>query len=171
MRDRRFWLLFAVLVVVAIGGWIVRTFHNKPPQQEKLPDGEKSIVWQPPPEGLPPEDDGTEMEWRFSREKATLAHSVKEHLPDYEVESIPVTPSDTRIKIRPKNDRKVIYSNGYKHEDIVFTRWEDILYIAEYCPIASGCNVVALDLKTGKRQWESRLMESVRPRIQITVIE
>ena len=38
----------------------------------------------------------------------------------------------------------------------------DILYIAEYSPIATGCDVVALDLKTGKQLWKSEL-EGIGP--------
>ena len=40
---------------------------------------------------------------------------------------------------------------------MVFTRWKDVLYIADYSPIATGCKVIALDLKTGKQLWKSRL--------------
>jgi hypothetical protein len=100
---------------------------------------------------------GKPLEWRWSRGKASLAYSTKQHLPDYEVERVRKNEHDMSINIRTRQDHKVIYSLAEGHEGTVFTRWNDILYIAEYCPIASGCDVVALDLTTGKQLWKSRL--------------
>src|SRR5438128_700870 len=93
------------------------------------------------------------LEWRWSKEKANLAYSTKQHLPDYEVERVRPKEYYAPITIRTKQDRAVIYSYKEASEATVFTRWKDILYIAEYCPIATGCEVVAIDLKTGKQLW------------------
>jgi hypothetical protein len=97
------------------------------------------------------------LEWRWSKDKANLTYSTKRYLPDYEVERVRPKEYYTPINIRRKQDRKVIYSFEEGHESVVFTRWKDVLYIAEYSPIRSGCEVVALDLQTGKQLWRSRL--------------
>jgi hypothetical protein len=83
--------------------------------------------------------------------------ATKKHLPDCEVERVRENEYYTPINIRTQPDRKVIYSLKEGHKSTVFTRWNGILYIAEYCPSATGCEVVAVDLKTGKQLWKSRL--------------
>lgn len=102
---------------------------------------------------------GEQLTWRWSPEKASLTYSIKQHLQDYDVELVP--PEDyisrTPITIRRKVDRRVVYSFKWGHPSIVFTRWNDTLFIAEYSPIASGCAVVALDLKTGSQLWRTPL--------------
>jgi outer membrane protein assembly factor BamB len=149
---RRWWLW----LMLGIGGsfivWYVVFFLLRPLWSESEDWCAFNIGVTPPPE-----DDGTEMEWRWSEEKETLDYCIKQHLPDYEVEFDRKKRFYTPFNIWTKNDRKMIYSLEEGHENIVFTRWEDILYIAEYCPIASGCVVVALDLKTGEELWRSRL--------------
>jgi hypothetical protein len=105
---------------------------------------------------------GKPLQWRWSKEKASLAYSTKHHLPDYDVERVREKGYYTPIKIRTKTDRKVIYILEDGHESTVFTRWKDVLYIAEYSPIGTGCEVVALDLMTGTQLWKSRL-EGIGP--------
>jgi outer membrane protein assembly factor BamB len=102
------------------------------------------------------------LNWRWSDEKATLAYCTKEHLADYEVELVEPEKYYTTINIRNKDDRKAIYSIIEGHKSIVFTRWQDTLFIAEFSPASSGCAVVALDLKTGKRIWRTDL-EGIGP--------
>jgi outer membrane protein assembly factor BamB len=97
------------------------------------------------------------LEWRWSKDKASLAYSVKQHLPDYEVRRVNGDTYYTPIEIRSKRDGTLLYALQKGSESIVFTRRKDTLYIAEYWPIASGCEVVALDLTTGKQLWRSRL--------------
>src|SRR5262249_49181415 len=111
------------------------------------------------PEQAPRMDGAKEdtLEFRWSSEKASLGYSTKKHLPDYEVELVRPKEFDTPINIRTKPDRKLIYSITDGHLGIVFARAKDALYIAEYSPIGTGCEVVALDLKTGKQLWKSRL--------------
>ena len=98
-----------------------------------------------------------ELKWRWSDEKATLAYSVKQHLQDYEVELVNEKEYYTPINIRNTKDRTTIYSDLRSHRSTIFTRWKETLYLADFCPISSGCNVIALDLKTGKTLWKSRL--------------
>jgi hypothetical protein len=107
--------------------------------------------------GVARSNSGEHLEWRWSKEKASLAYSIKQHLQDYEVECVRGKEYYTPIIFCTKKEHKIIYSLEKGHESIVFTRWNDTLFIAEYSPIATGCEVVALDLKTGKQLWKSRL--------------
>ena len=102
-------------------------------------------------------DFGEKLKWRWAKEKASLAYSIKQHLPDYDVELVKKKEYYTPINIRSKKDGRIAYSLVEGHKSIVFTRLNDVLFIAEYSPIATGCDVVAADLKTGTKVWKSRL--------------
>ncbi len=39
----------------------------------------------------------------------------------------------------------------------VFTRLGDTLYIADYCPLRTGCTVLAVDFKKNKELWRTKL--------------
>ena len=52
----------------------------------------------------------------------------------------------TPINVLTKGDRKVIFALDQGHGNTVFTRSGDTLFVADYSPIATGCEVVALDL-------------------------
>lgn len=108
------------------------------------------------------QEDGKPLEWHWSKVKASLAYSVKQHVRDYAIELASENDFDTPINIRTLSDRKLIFSLEKGHKYIVFTRWKDVLYIAEYSPIASGCTIVALDLKTGIQLWLT-LLEGIGP--------
>ncbi len=105
------------------------------------------------------------LEWQWSEEKTTLDYSIKQHLQDYDVERVRENVFSRSVKIyTKKDDLKVnrglsgfIYCIADGHDHTVFTRLNDTLYIAEYSPIATGCKVVALDLKTAKELWTTRL--------------
>ena len=104
-------------------------------------------------------ESGEKLNWRWSDEKADLAYSIKKHLENCDMEVVRET-QYTPISIRDKRERRAIYSpNGPFKNDLyfVFSRWKGTLYIAEHNTIATGCTVVALDLKTGKTLWRSRL--------------
>lgn len=103
------------------------------------------------------EQSGKSLEWRWSKGKASLTYSTKLHLNDYEVERVPPDRFYATINVRTKPDLAIIYTSKDASERTVFTRWKDILYIAEYSPIASGCRVAAVDLKSGQQLWRTRL--------------
>src|SRR5262249_54196159 len=63
-----------------------------------------------------------QLEWRWSKEKASLAYCTKQHLADYDVERTREKEYYTPIKIRSKQDRKVVYSLERGHEAVVFAR-------------------------------------------------
>jgi hypothetical protein len=116
------------------------------------------VGWPSEQEGVAADDKADKpLEWCWSKEKASLAYCTKKHLRDYELERVGEKEDYTPINIRTKPDRKLIYSLKEGHKRTVFTRWKDVLYIADYSPIATGCKVIALDLKTGKQLWKSRL--------------
>ena len=92
------------------------------------------------------------LEWRWSESKAGLTYSIEQHLPDFDVEY-----SHSTLNIRSKQDGTLILSYARAGHGTVFTRWKDILYIAEYHPLATGCEVVAVDFKSGKQLWKTRL--------------
>ena len=105
---------------------------------------------------------GDQLEWRWSKEKASLDYSIKQYLPDYEVEYVSPDEFYTPINLRTKDNREIIYSFGMgdrlgSHRHLLFTRAKDTIYVAEYCAIASGCTVVAFDLKAGRELWKTRL--------------
>jgi hypothetical protein len=100
---------------------------------------------------------GNMVEWRWSEDKATLAFCTKQYMPDFDVEKEKPMEYYSPINIRSKKTGKMVYS--YKDASIgtVFTRSKDILYVAEHSPIATGCEVVAINLNTGEQVWRTRL--------------
>ena len=99
------------------------------------------------------------LQWHWSREKANLTYCIIHHLPDYEVQRIadPYFGLNERVEFRSKENHALPYSIESGHEYIVFTRSNDTLYIADYHFNSSGCEVVAINLKTGKQLWKSSL--------------
>jgi hypothetical protein len=96
------------------------------------------------------------LSWRWSDREASLSHSITCHLSDDEVEISLLEGIRYRLSIRLKAGGKDIHAfEG--HDETVFARWGDRLYLADFCPIASGCRVVAVNLKTGERLWERSL--------------
>jgi hypothetical protein len=103
------------------------------------------------------------LEWRWSGEKATLDYSIQKYLPDYDVEIVNERESYHPIIIRAKGDHHIVFSLLSGHPWTVFTRWQDMLFIADFQHYAQGCEVLAVDLRSGKEIWHSRLhaVESV----------
>jgi hypothetical protein len=95
--------------------------------------------------------------WRWDKAKASLTFSITQYLPDYDVEIVDDKQFYTPINIRDKKDSTIIYSFKEGHQNVVFTRWKNTLYIAEHCPMRSGCSVVAVDLSTRRQVWKSHL--------------
>lgn len=105
----------------------------------------------------------TPLEWRWSAGKASLAYCTKVCLPDYDVGSLHEFCFFTPITIRRKKDRKLVYTIKDGTSYTTFTRWQGILYIADYSPATSGCSVIALELKTGNQLWKTQL-QGIGPR-------
>lgn len=100
---------------------------------------------------------GEKLEWRWSKNQAKLEYCIKRHFTnDYEVELLKKDKYHSAIKIRDKSGR-VVFSFEEGRLSLVFTRWRDTLFVAAHSHIASGCEVVAVDLQSGKTLWKTRL--------------
>ena len=101
-------------------------------------------------------------EWNWRPEQANLLYCVRRDFRDYQAEII--CPKETRdsflmdkpLTVRLIDDGKEIYS--FKaHDETVFTRRGDVLYLAEFSPIRTGCSIVAYDFKAKKELWKTDL--------------
>lgn len=99
--------------------------------------------------------DGTRLEWRWSKNKASLVHSINTWLHDdvYKVQIVRDKALDPLLVRFSDDGRETFAFNAHWHT--VFARWEHMLFIAEYHPNSSGCSVVAVELKTGKMRWHT----------------
>jgi hypothetical protein len=109
-----------------------------------------------------------ETPWKWEAKKASLAYCMAHDLAYHQVEivrpqgkeSVP----DNRLTIRVVDDGREVYTFG-GHWGTVFTQGgvnftqpgPDHLFVAEFGAHSSGCTVLAVDLKTGKELWRSRL--------------
>jgi len=104
-----------------------------------------------------------EAVWTWSDDVATLAHCVATHLANYEVKTVPddgqAFHHDLEIRLF-QGDKLILTING--HSETVFTRLGQVLFVSNHGPIRTGCEVYALDLKTGKELWRSHL-EGIGP--------
>jgi hypothetical protein len=100
-----------------------------------------------------------ESEWRWSENEASLQYCARNQLKKYEVQV--VRPANYENSWEPFIVRIVdkgqeIYSFP-AHSETVFTQEWDVVYVADFSPIASGCTVVAYDLKERKELWRCPL--------------
>jgi hypothetical protein len=98
--------------------------------------------------------------WRFDWSAANLLYCVDRDLHDFVVEircpKRPPPNKDRRLTVRLLTDGQEVFSfRGFR--DTVFARSGDVLYVAEFDPITTGCAVVATDLITGRQVWRSEL--------------
>src|SRR5262249_62093206 len=91
--------------------------------------------------------------WKWSDREASLGYCVARNLRDYDVEVS--APKGQPLTVRVKDGGRELLAFG-GHWETVFTRLGDTLFVAEFSPIATGCAVVAYDLKTGQQQWRCR---------------
>lgn len=97
-------------------------------------------------------------DWRWSDEENQLLRCLHAHLSDYEVRvTNPKSewpPVPLRIEVYD-GDAEVYSFEG--HDETVLTRIGDVVFVAELSPIATGCAVVAFDLKQRKHLWRTVL--------------
>ncbi len=107
-----------------------------------------------------------ETPWDWAGEHASLLYGVTQHLSDYTVEILCPRREETRwppLVVRIFDGGKQVHSFT-AHRETVFTRFGDVLYVAEPARSTTGCTVYAYDLKTGKELWRTRLQSrSNRP--------
>ena len=100
-------------------------------------------------------------EWLWEPEEANLLFCVRRDFQDYQAEII--CPKKTRdgflnesLTVRLTDDGKEVYS--FKaHDETVFTRRGDVLYLAEFSSLRTGCSIVAYDFKAKKELWKTDL--------------
>jgi hypothetical protein len=93
-----------------------------------------------------------DLPWTWSDEKATRDYCVKKYLSDYRLEVV-----DHRARIL--DGRTVVCTLG---ECSLFAACGEKLFVAEFHPSSSGCQVVAYDLRTWKQVWKTDL-EGIGP--------
>jgi hypothetical protein len=92
--------------------------------------------------------------WDFSPAAASLKKSITGVPKPYQVEANPDDFGNASITI--SKDRKVLH-RWSGHIASVFLAADDVLYYADYSRNATGCRLVAVDLKNGKELWKTRL--------------
>jgi hypothetical protein len=102
-----------------------------------------------------------QAEWAWEPKQANLLYCIRRHFDDYQVEILcPKRKeggfSEKPLTVRISGDGREVYS-FQAHEETVFTRRGDILYIADFSPIATGCSLVAYDFKAKKELWKAKL--------------
>jgi hypothetical protein len=98
-------------------------------------------------------------DWRWSDEKATLDYCMAKHLPEGEVKRTSFGEfCIVQLDIRRKSDGKRIFGFESPTQSMLFARRNNVLYIADFSPNASGCFVSALDLDSGRQLWTTPLV-------------
>jgi hypothetical protein len=104
-------------------------------------------------------------EWRWSDQEASLHYSTLHQIKGYEVRII--RPADSKRPWDPLTvrivDKDAEVCSFSAHSETVFTQRGDVLYVAHFSPIATGCSVVAYDLKARKELWKCHLKGNPPP--------
>jgi hypothetical protein len=93
-------------------------------------------------------------EWRWSKEQTNLDYCVKHNLRGYTARITPLEDAwgSERLQISVLDGAEEAWTfRG--HEETVFVQVGDVLYVADFCPIATGCAIVAYDLKARDLLW------------------
>ncbi len=113
-------------------------------------------LWAAPrPEAEDYQKKADEAPWEWSDERATAGDSAKRVTGDYKAEVEPRGDWGGAV-IRIVKGGAVVHSfEG--HVGTTFAVGDDVLYYAGYSRAATGCVVVAWDLKAKKQLWKTRL--------------
>jgi hypothetical protein len=98
-------------------------------------------------------------EWRWADNEAKLLYSVRHHLKGYQVQVIrPENNDDPRgpltVRVLDKGQEVCSFS---AHDETVFTQLGDVVFVADFSPMATGCTIVAYDLKARRQLWQCPL--------------
>lgn len=98
-------------------------------------------------------------EWRWSDDEAKLLYCVRHQLKGYEVQIVRSENYETgwapfMVHITAKGQEVCSFR---AHDETVFTQHGDAVFVADFCPIATGCTVVAYDLRARKELWRCEL--------------
>jgi hypothetical protein len=104
-------------------------------------------------------------EWKWSDDHASLRHCVQSQLRGYEAEVYSPKgrewwepPFEVDVTARGK-----LVCCFRAHDATVFTQLGDVLYVADFSPICTGCSLEAYDLKGRKLLWRCRLKGNPPP--------
>ncbi|HLJ97969.1 MAG TPA: sialidase family protein, partial [Gemmataceae bacterium] len=92
--------------------------------------------------------------WDFSPDAASLKKSITGFPKPYQVEPSPDDVGNATITITKEGKALYRWSG---HTASVFLAAADVLYYADYSRDATGCRLIAVDLKNGKELWKTRL--------------
>jgi hypothetical protein len=104
----------------------------------------------------PSQHEAEASEWRWSEHEASLIYSVQHELQRYEVQVVRTENNEHSwepLTVRILDKGQEIYSFR-AHDETVFTQLGDVIFVADFSPIATGCTVVAYDLKERKDLWK-----------------
>jgi hypothetical protein len=98
-----------------------------------------------------------EMPWSWSDVKASLFYCIDHNLPNYQVE-LSLNPKERfkPVTIRIGDGKKMLFA-CQGHGQTVFVSREKMLFVADFHPLVTGCQVMAVDLTSGKQLWQTRL--------------
>jgi hypothetical protein len=130
-----------LLVGVALLGACDRTPSTKGSGSQGKADADAD-------EKLPYQEKADAAVWKWNPDLASVGHSAKQ------VKGYEVRITGPRIAV-VDGDKEVCSFNG--HPETVFTTVADVLCVADFHPISTGCELVAYDLKSGKQLWKCEL--------------
>jgi hypothetical protein len=99
-----------------------------------------------------------ETNWEWARKKAVLTYCQKRYKGEYKLE---VTATDeypmgnSLVSFKDKMGREAFSFAG--HYWTVFVEEKNVVYYADFDPIATGCTIIAHDLKANKGLWKTKL--------------
>lgn len=94
------------------------------------------------------------LPWAYSVKAASAAHSASAVAKPYEAEVLPGNGNSAIIRVK-KFGKTLLDWEG--HTETVFVIAGDAFYVTGQHQYSSGCQVVAVDLTTGKQLWKTAL--------------
>jgi|ERR1043166_4406228 hypothetical protein len=93
------------------------------------------------------------MPWKFAAKAASAAYAAQKLPKPFEADISAGQFSGT-ISLK-KADKAAYQWDG--HGETVFIVTDDVLYYSDHHQASTGCQVIAIDLTTGKQLWKTRL--------------
>jgi hypothetical protein len=94
--------------------------------------------------------------WAWKEDRANILHSLAQATSPYDVVVVRPATQDFALRFRIMDDQREVYA-WWGHPHSVFVLKSNRLYYIKFAIEQPGGEVVAVDLKTGKKLWESPL--------------
>jgi len=105
---------------------------------------------------LPDQAAAVKQEWRWDEERTSPQSSMRQLGEGYKLQTARTKGEPWSLTFTLNRGGQADYSwDG--HENTVFVRGGDVLYRADFRPNASGCAVIAYDLRAGTLLWKAHL--------------